>query len=867
MPDTEVFDYIALGRALLDWPVAHWPVGAAASPLLGRLHQILDQAQSLGRPGSAPDLMVLIRQLLIERSVDGHVESLSVPRGHGWPEAEAWRQFGCTVTQTAERLIIEARPWRPDWLGSLSDDGVDVFLAEHQSHPVRRDARVPMDPFLREATGFEDYVCPGQREALLSALCMPAGSTLIVNLPTGGGKSLVAQAPILLNGPEAGLTLFVVPTNALALDLERRTKELLAKGRGADVQGPLAWTGDRHPTVRAGIKQRVHTGTQGILFASPESVCGALLPSLYKTAERGGLRYLVVDEAHLIAQWGDDFRPAFQHLAGVRRGLLNACPQNKAFRTLLLSATFPGPVIETLETLFGPSEHVQMVAAVHLRPEPRYLSRRVRDRDEKRDRLLELLRHVPRPFILYTTTRDDARQWFQELRASGYGRLACFHGETGGTERERIIDEWVCDRLDGVVATSAFGVGMDKADVRTVIHSALPETLDRFYQEVGRGGRDGRASLSITLFDQMDQGIARGMTSPTLIGDGKGYARWRTMYDASDPEPGDPDLRQVDLTRLPGGLTQQSDYNRDWNMRTLILMARAGLIRLESLRPQFAEAPTGGDNAGEHASRDADWENYFARIPIRVLEGGVMDQGLFQQRLGAERLRGVKAAGHAFARMLDALDGRKEMATVLTSLYTNDTPGRTVLVSPVCRGCPSSRGADHTDRTDYQIPPGIGIERVERWDDTEWRSYFPGLTSRFAVVLCPSSSEPTVEVMNALEAAVALFGIREVAAPETTWKRESALLKLHRKAPSRLLIRRDLEEAPASPSTLPLPRATLLLPWHRQSLPDALFLLERPLHLVFVWEAIADGNHPLRQWRDTHTNHITLADFLRMVTQ
>lgn len=866
MAEFPAFDFTALQQTLLDWPVSPPPLGTASgTSLLGRLRQTLVAVGAGGGPASAPDLMVLIRQLLIERSTDGQAETLSVPRGRVWPAAEDWRQFGCEVTQTAERLILRARPWRPDWLSPSLDGADDIFAAEHQARPVRVEARVTMDPFLRDATGLDTYVCPGQREAVLSALCMPAGSTLIVNLPTGGGKSLVAQAPVLLRGLESGLTLYIVPTNALALDLQRRTLELLAGRRGAGERWPLAWIGGRDQVVRNEIKQRVRAGTQGILFASPEAVCGALLPALYQAAERGALSYLVVDEAHLIAQWGDDFRPAFQQLAGVRRGLLKACP-DASFRTLLLSATISSAVIGTLETLFGPSEHLQMVSAVHLRPEPRYLCRRVRDRDEKRARLLEMLHHVPRPFILYTTTRDDARRWYRELRDVGYARLACFHGETADSERGRIIDDWVHDRLDGVVATSAFGVGMDKADVRSVIHAALPETLDRFYQEVGRGGRDGRASLSITLFDATDQRIAWNMTTPTLIGDERGFARWRTLYHEGTPDPNDPDVRLVDLSCVPGGLTQQSDFNRDWNMRTLILLARAGLIHLESARPALAVTNTEGDGPDVQTRSDAEWDDYFEQIPVRVLDGRLLDQGFFEQRIGDVRQRGTTAAEHAFEQMLDALQGRREMAGVLGDLYAIDAPGRSVIVSTVCRGCPASDGAAHAEGTDYRIPAGIGVERVTPWDDAAWRRGLPGLAPTFAVVLCPGRDWPNGQVLTALKAAVGLLGVLEVAAPRRVWQ-GSDLAALHRSAPGRLLIQRNLEDIAPSLWALPVPRASLLLPWDEQPMPDELFLLNRPLHLVFVPEDIADGSHPLRRWRDTATNFIALDDFLRRTTR
>jgi ATP-dependent DNA helicase RecQ len=233
------FDFTALRQDLADWPSRATRADVeAASPLLGRIRQILDSARSSGSFASHPDLMVLIRQLLLSRSTDGRVEHLRAPQSQGWPDADAWKRFGVQLTRTGTHFLLEPKPWQPDWLGAETKHGDDLFGPEHQANkPMRRDARVPMDPFLCKVTGFEHYVSPGQREALLSALLMPPRTSLIVNLPTGSGKTLVAQAPMLVRGQNAGLTLFVVPTNALALDLERRTRPI---GKGMYWRGSAA---------------------------------------------------------------------------------------------------------------------------------------------------------------------------------------------------------------------------------------------------------------------------------------------------------------------------------------------------------------------------------------------------------------------------------------------------------------------------------------------------------------------------------------------------------------------------------------------------------------------------------------------------
>ncbi len=166
-----------------------------------------------------------------------------------------------------------------------------------------------------------------------------------------------------------------------------------------------------------------------------------------------------------------------------------------------------------------------MVSAVHLRPEPQYWFYKAASRQDKQGRILEALRHAPRPFILYVTQRNETTDWKLILVQAGLRRIATFHGNTPDNRRREIIADWVANRLDGVIATSAFGVGLDKSDVRTVIHATIPETLDRYYQEVGRGGRDGKHSASLLVFDHSDWELPARLAAPAMITEELGMGR------------------------------------------------------------------------------------------------------------------------------------------------------------------------------------------------------------------------------------------------------------------------------------------------------------------------------------------------------
>ena len=845
-------------QAVLDgFPSAALPE-RAEDGVFERLRQILEASRPGERLASPHDFMALVRHVLRRQAHrSGQPALLRVPAAAGWPSREAWAEFGVRAHSAAEgRHLVEARPWRPSW---LPEADLPVFEDVFAEREVRLDWRRPMDPFLAEASGFEHYVTPGQREAVRSALLMPAGETLIVALPTGSGKSFVAQGPVLIGGLEGPLTVCVVPTTALALDQARQTSALLKRRfPGGEALG-LAWHAGLSVDERAAIKTAIRNGRQRILYCSPEAVTGALLPSLYEAARRGLLAYFVVDEAHLVSQWGDGFRPAFQMLSGLRRGLLQACP-GEAFRTILMSATLTPETVETLEALFGPARTVRMVASVYLRPEPQYWLHREDDASAKERKVLEALRHAPRPFILYVTQRDDARRWVARLRREGYTRLDCFHGETPAADRLRIIADWSKDRLDGIVATSAFGVGIDKGDVRTVLHAATPETLDRFYQEVGRGGRDGRPSASLLLSSKADRDAALQIASPNLIGEELGFDRWTAMYARAERLDSLGASLRLDLTVVPPHLRQQTDYNEAWNMRTLVMMARAGVLQLESEAPERVVQMEAEADADFELRQEEQWSAYFRHTCVRVLEARHRSREVFDRLIREERDATFAAATAAVARLDDLLDGREEISRLLDRLYRSHAPGRSVIVSRACGGCPQHRLWGETE-TAYVEPPAYGIEDVGSVDLSLWRSRFPHLDpSEPAILGLPDPFDPGL-ALAVLADLVALFGVREVGVTREFRRRAAELSVLHRQAPDGILLLHDLEEEIRSPSSYRLPRASVWDPGAARGLPEGLLHLRRPFHILLVPVSTRDPRHPERRLSDTGSGLLTYDQF------
>ncbi|WP_377480569.1 MAG: protein DpdF [Microcoleus anatoxicus] len=647
-----------------------------------RLLETLDAAGTSYAPGMG-DIAALIRQVLRREyeQKGGIPPTLKIPRTSLFPDREMWQQSGIDILiEGADYYLISAHPWQPDWLDFSAQYPPDKPVFDEKKR--RNYEPVEGDPFL-ELVDRKNYRSVGQREAIRAVLTAPDNSTLAINLPTGSGKSLCAQLPALVRSQNAGVTVVVVPTTALALDQERALKRF--------VNHATAYYGDefgQEQERRQEIRDRIRNGTQRIVFTSPESLMNSLAPALYEAAKSEMLRYFVIDEAHIVEQWGDEFRPAFQELPGLRRDLLRLT----SFTTLLLTATLTESCLDTLETLFGKPGPFQVISAVQLRPEPSYWFAWCQSEEVRKQRLIEAVYHLPRPLIVYATKREDVRRWKQDLLRAGFQRCAIMTGESSSLERSQLIQNLRERRVDIVVATSAFGLGVDQSDIRAVIHVCIPETIDRFYQEVGRGGRDGKAAISLTLHTNEDLEIAKSLNDKSAITIDRGFQRWESMFLRKEILPDGRFRVPVNIppSLQPGDIDMNSQQNQAWNIRTLTLMSRSGLIDID------ADEPPRRRNFKSEAAYNEAWELHRESRFIRIRDESHLNRQTWEHKVEPIRQQRQNWSYKNLQLMREVLRPKRCISEIFAEAYTIPArvmpePRKLVRVSPACGGCPVCR--------------------------------------------------------------------------------------------------------------------------------------------------------------------------------
>jgi len=345
---------------------------------------------------------------------------------------------------------------------------------------------------LKEIFGFDSFR-PGQEEVIRTVL---DGRDTLAVMPTGGGKSLCYQIPALM---QETLTVIVSPLISLMKD---QVDSLLqsAVADAATLHSGLS------PEERWEVERKVRAGEIKMLYVAPERLRSL---EFVLSLRRAGVGLFVVDEAHCISEWGHNFRPDYLFLPRVVKDL--GSPP-----VLALTATATPQVREDILRSLG-MRSPEVVVTSFNRPNLTYRVVEAKKKDSKLPLILDVIRRSPPPGIVYATTRKECEELASGLRRSGVD-AAHYHAGLGARERSEVQERFMTDEIPVVVATIAFGMGVDKPNVRFVIHSSVPGSLPAYIQEAGRAGRDGEPSECVVLYRSADLGRRRRLVTVNSAG-------------------------------------------------------------------------------------------------------------------------------------------------------------------------------------------------------------------------------------------------------------------------------------------------------------------------------------------------------------
>ena len=341
----------------------------------------------------------------------------------------------------------------------------------------------PIHDILKKYWGFDSFR-PLQEEVINAVL---SGKDTLALMPTGGGKSLCYQVPALAR---EGICLVISPLIALMKD---QVDNIRKKG----ITAFAVYSGMSRKEVITTLKVAGNSNCK-FLFVSPER----LESSLFKEYLPGlAVNLIAVDEAHCISQWGYDFRPHYLRIGALREELPGA-------PILALTATATTDVQQDIcDKLVFKNKAVFRQSF-----ERRNLSYSVFQVDSRINKIIEVLTKVPGSAIVYCKSRKRARE-ISELLQLQHISADYYHAGLTREERDRKQTAWINNTTRVIVCTNAFGMGIDKPDVRSVIHADTPDCLENYYQEAGRAGRDGKISYAVLLFDEREIKELEGMSS------------------------------------------------------------------------------------------------------------------------------------------------------------------------------------------------------------------------------------------------------------------------------------------------------------------------------------------------------------------
>jgi ATP-dependent DNA helicase RecQ len=360
---------------------------------------------------------------------------------------------------------------------------------------VSRRSRDELSRIAEETFGWTQ-LRPEQLEAMEP---VTEGRDVLAVLPTGAGKSAIYQVPALLRD---GPTVVVSPLIAL----QRDQREGLADTDAPDavvVNSAQRASDTRHAW------QSLHRGSAEYVFLSPEQLANDEIVAALRDA---GVSLFVVDEAHCVSEWGHDFRPDYLRLGPVIERLAHP-------PVVALTATAAPPTREDIVSRLGLRDPVQVVASFD-RPNLHLVGHHFADDDMRRREVVERVVELccggqdgsRSSGLVYCATRKDTNTYTEALRTRGVG-AAAYHAGMKATDRDDVHERFLGGDLQVVVATSAFGMGIDKPDVRFVLHAASPASLDSYYQEIGRAGRDGAPAEAALLHHSKDLHLQRFLTA------------------------------------------------------------------------------------------------------------------------------------------------------------------------------------------------------------------------------------------------------------------------------------------------------------------------------------------------------------------